>query len=219
VSSEHRGTERGLYDKLQREEFNEAREFLESRLEDVTLTYEEICTACKASMLFEELKNITSQDLTRYRQRKSREESRASVMRLIEADSESLLDAAAANPTGRIAQFLRRQLTERAVARFDEEIDGLDPVAISKEAARHATVAQRDRKLDLDAEKLRLDERRLELQRQQAELAKDKFGVALSTWKFLLAWFSKNESRIADAMTQRSDELLTELGVFIETNA
>jgi hypothetical protein len=216
--TDHRSTERGLYDKLQREEFREAREFLELQLSNATRTYQEICVACKASMLFEDLKDLTPQDLTRYRQKKSREENRATVMSLIESESETLLNAAVKNPSGVVAKFLRKTLAETAVARFDAESDGVDVVNISREAARHALVEQRDRKLDLDEEKLKLENKRLEIQERQAELARDKFGIAAMTWKFILGWFVKNQSSVADAMAAHSDELLSDLEAHVETN-
>jgi hypothetical protein len=217
--TDHRASERGLYALLQLPEQNEARELLERLLSDPTNTYERICVVLKSSGLFEDIKDVTPQDLTRYRQRKAREESRASVMALIEAEGETLLNAAATNPTGIIAGYLRKMLTEHAVTRFDEEIAGLDPVDISREAARHALVEQRDRKLDLDTEKIRLEEKRLELQRQNQELQRDKFGVAANTWRFILNWLAKVDSNAADRLTKHSDELLTELEVYIEANA
>ncbi|HKQ06618.1 MAG TPA: hypothetical protein VJ464_15905 [Blastocatellia bacterium] len=215
---DHRGSERGFYDKLQLPEHQEARDLLESLLADPRRTYEEICISCKSSGLFEDLKDVTPQDLSRYRQRQAREESRASVLALIEAEGETLIKAAAKNPTGMIARFLRKQLTERAVAKFDQEFETIDAVNVSREAARHALVEQRDRKLDLDAEKIRLEERRLELQREQQELAKDKFGIASTTWRFILQWMIGKEPRVADALTERSEELLNDLEAFIEVN-
>lgn len=216
--SEHRSTERSFYDRLQQPEFGEARELLERLMGDSTRTYDEICISCKSSGLFEGLKNITPQDLSRYRQRRSREESRASVMALIEAEGETLINAAAKNPAGAISRFLRKQLAERAVTKFDQEFDTIDAIGVSREAARHAMVEQRDRKLDLETEKLQLEERRLALQQQQQELAKDKFGVASKTWQFILKWLLSREPTAADAMAKHSDDLLIDLETFIEAN-
>ncbi len=182
----HRASERSFYDRLQSEGYTEARELLERLLSDPTNTYERICIVCKSSGLFENLKDVAPQDLTRYRQRQAREESRASVMSLIESESETLLKAATKNPTGVIATYLRKMLAEEAVARFDAEVGTLDPVQLSKEAARHAQVEQRDRKLDLDGEKLKLDAKRLALRERQTELQNDKFNIASDTWMFVL---------------------------------
>jgi hypothetical protein len=216
--TDHRSTERSLYDKLQREEFTEAKEFLESLLGISDLTYQEICIRCKASMLFEDLKDLKPQDLTRYRQRKSREDNRATVMALIEAESETLLNAAVKHPTGIFAKYLRKTLAETAIARFDAESQGVDVVNLSREAARHAKVEQTDRKLDLDEEKLRLDNKRLEIQERQANLAKDQFGIATQVYQFLLGWLVRKEPHVADVMTKHSDELLTDLEAHIEAN-
>jgi hypothetical protein len=215
---EHRASERGLYDRLQLPEHQAARELLERLLADPANIYEQICIVLNSSGLFKEIKDVTAQDLSRYRQRKAREETRADVMALIQAEGETLVNAAAKNPGGAIARYLRQQLAERAVARFDAEVDTIGVVDLSREAARQAKVEQIDRKLDLDAEKLRIEERRLELQRQQQELAKDKFGVASETWKFILSWLLKNEPTAADAMTRHSDDLLIDLEAFIEAN-
>ncbi|HEX8091458.1 MAG TPA: hypothetical protein VF762_21570 [Blastocatellia bacterium] len=213
---EHRATERGFYDQLQLPERREARELVERLLSNPTNTYEQICIVAKSSGLFEDLKDVTPQDLTRYRQRKAREESRASVMALIEAEGDTLLNAAATKPTGVIASYLRKMLTERAISRFDEEVENIDPVHLSRETARHALVEQRDRKLDLDEEKIGIEKKRLELQQQQQDLAKDKFGVAANTWSFILRWLAKVDASAADRLTQHSDELLNELEIYIE---
>ena len=219
MSSEHRGTERSLYDKLQREELTEAREFLEGRLEDVTLTYEEICLACKASMLFEAVKNITPQDLTRYRQRKARKEQHQRVASLIESDAQAIIEGAAKKPTGVLAQFLRRQLAEHVIARLDEEMAGIDALALSREAARHARVEQVDRKLTIEEERAELERRRIELAERQAELQRDKFGIAAQVWKSILAWCAQEEPSIVEALTRRSEELLVYLETVIESEA
>jgi hypothetical protein len=218
VSGEHRSAERGLYDRLQREELKAAREFLEGRLDDTTFTYDEICRACKSSGLFEDVKDITPQDLTRYRQRRARVEQRRQIAALMESDAAAILEGATKNPTGVLAQFVRRQLTEHIATRFDSELYELEVVDVSREAARHALVEQRDRKLDLDAEKLRIEEKRLELQRQQQDLQKDKFSVAAKTWQFILSWLAKVDAAAVDRLTRHSDDLLTELEVYIETN-
>jgi hypothetical protein len=216
--AEHRGSERGLFDKLQLPEHREARDLLERLLDDSTNTYERICITLKSSGLFEDIKEVKPQDLSRYRQRRERAESRARVMRLIEEEGEALLGAATKNPTGLIARYLRQKLTEHAVSRFDEEVEKIDAVQVSKETARHALVEQRDRKLDLDAEKLRIEERRLELQRQQQELQRDKFGIAAKTWQFILSWFATVDSAAVDRLTKHSDKLLSDLEGYIETN-
>ena len=216
--TEHRASERSLYDRLQLPENEEARDLLERLLADPTNTYDRICIVLKSSGLFEDLKDVTPQDLSRYRQRKGREGNRASVMRLIEEEGETLLNAAAANPSGMVASYLRKMLTEHAVARFDQEIEGLDPLEVSREAARHALVEQRDRKLDLDEGKIELERKKVGLAERQADLAKDKFNIAAQTWKYILSWFAKEDARVADALTRASDKLLPDLEVFIETN-
>jgi hypothetical protein len=217
--TEHRSTERGLYDRLQLDEHASARELLERLLAVSANTYEQICIVLKGSGLFEDLKDVTPQDLTRYRQRKSRAESRASVKALIEQEGETLVNAAAQNPTGMIAKYLRRVLTEHAVTRFDAEIESLNPLEVSKEAARHALVEQRDRKLDLDEERAALEKRRIELAERQAELQRDKFGIAAKTWRAILTWCAQETPSIVETLTQRSDELLAYLEEVMDSEA
>lgn len=216
---EHRAATKGLYDKLQQPENSKAKEFLERLLDSSSWTYDEICRACKSSGLFEDVKDITPQDLTRYRQRRAREEQRQTVMDLIEGDAQKIVDAASKNPSGLLAKMLRRQLAEHAIARFDAELGLIDPVSVSRETARHALVEQRDRKLDLEAEKLRIEQRRLELQQQQQDLQKDKFGVATTTWKGILQWLTNEEPTVVEVLTRRSEELLVYLEALIESEA
>ncbi|MGA9769297.1 MAG: hypothetical protein WBV94_09670 [Blastocatellia bacterium] len=217
--TEHRGAERGLYDRLQREEFTKAREFLEGKLDDAAFTYEEICRACKSSMLFDDVKDITPQDLTRYRQRRARAEQRAQVVALLEADATAILDGAAKNPTGLLSKFVRKQLTEHIATRLDVELGDLGVVDVSREAARHALVEQRDRKLDLDEEKLGLEAKRIALQERQLELQNDRFTIASDTWMFILQWLMNEEPDLAEALTRKSDELLVNLEEHVAANA
>jgi hypothetical protein len=214
--SEHRSSERGFYDKLQQPEFAEARELLERLLADKDSTYEVICRGCKSSGLFEALKDVTPQDLTRYRQRQARAEERSRITALIESDAQVIIDGAAKNPSGPLAQLLRRQLTQHVVSRFDEEMGQLDALALSREAARHALVEQRDRKLDIDQEKAELERRRIELAERQAELQRDRLGIAAKTWQIILQWLASEEPAIVDVLTRRSEELLVYLGETIE---
>jgi hypothetical protein len=209
--TEHRASERGFFDKLQLPECQEARELLERLIENPKNTYEQICVVLNSSPLFQTIKEVRPQDLTRYRQRKDRAQSRAGVMALIESESETLLTAATNNPTGLIAKYLRKMLAEHAVERFDAEIETVGVVDVSREAARHALVAQRDRKLDLDEGKIELERKRIELQERRAELERDRFGIAADTWQFILAWCSREESAIADVLARRSNELLSDL--------
>lgn len=219
MSADHRSIGRGFYDRLQLDGYAEARALLEESLEDTSRTYEQICAELNSSGLFESLKGVKPQDLSRYRARKARAEGRARVIALIEQDEGNLfINAAAKNPTGVIAKFLRRQLAESAVARFEDEMEVLSPLEISRESARHATVEQRDRKLDIEEAKADLDRRRIELAERQTELQRDKFCVAAKTWQFILHWFSSRETSVVDRMTKHSDELLTDLEGFIETN-
>jgi hypothetical protein len=220
--TEHRSATKGFYDKLQLDENSEAREFLESLLADPTRTYEEICQRSKSSGLFENLKIPTPQDLTRYRQRKARDENRQTVLRLIgdtlaQDDAGTLLNAAVKNPSGVAAKAIRKILADNVLARFDAEVEGVDVVNLSREAARHALVEQRDRKLDLDEDKIALERKRLEIQEKQQELAKDKFNVAAKTWQFILSWIVKRQPTFADLMTKESDALLTDLEAYIES--
>jgi hypothetical protein len=219
VIVEHRGSERGLYDKLQKEEFAKAREFLESRLDDPAFIYEEICLACKSSGLFEDVKDITPQDLTRYRQRRARVEQRDRLAALMESDANAILEGAARNPTGMLAQFVRRQLTEHIATRFDSELAEMEVIAVSREVARHALVEQRDRKLDLDEQKLGLEAKRIALQERQLELQNDRFTIASDTWMFVLRWLVDEEPELAEALTRKSDELLVHLEEHIAANA
>lgn len=214
---ESRSAERSLYDKLQREEFTPAREFLESWLDDTTFTYEEICRACKSSGLFEDVKDITPQDLTRYRQRRARAEQRAKVVALLESDAAAIIEGAAKNPTGVLSKFVRKQLTEHIATRFDIELPNLEVIAVSREAARHARVEQVDRKLDLDEEKLKLEAKRIELAERQTELQRDRFGIAAKTWQGVLQWLALEEPAVADILTRRSPELLVYLETLIES--
>jgi hypothetical protein len=216
---EHRSSQRGLYDKLQLPENSAAKEFLERLLDDPDQTYHEICIACKSSMLFEDLKIPTPQDLTRYRQRQSREEQRQRVIALMESDAQAIIEGAAKNPGGPLNRFLRNQLSEHIIARFDSEMDNLDPVVLSREAARHALVEQRDRKLDLEADKLELDRTRVELQQKAADLQRDKYKIASDVWAFILGWFTRKNSRFVDELTSDSEELLKELEGWIENAA
>lgn len=216
--TEHRSATKGFYDALQQPENSEAKEFLESLLDDKTRTYAEICQACKSSTLFENLKIPTPQDLTRYRQRRTREENKQTVLRLIEEDADSLLNAAVKNPSGVSAKAIRQMLTRSVLARFDAELESVPIVSLSRETRGHALVEQRDRKLALDEEKLQLENKRLELQRQKQELEKDKFGVAEKTWQFILGYFREAEPAVVDRLTEHSDELLTGLEGYIEAN-
>jgi hypothetical protein len=213
--SSHRAGERSLFERLQATEHGEARELLESLLGDADKTYDEICGALKRSGLFADLKAVTPQDLTRYRQRKAREESRATVLSLIESEPETLLNAAAKNPTGVIARYLRARLTEEAVARFDAEVGDVDVVDLSRELGRHARVEQNDRKLDLVAEKLELDRRKVELDERKAELDRDKLKIAAGVWTYLLTWAAKEEPVAADALTKRSEEIVSGMEEYV----
>jgi len=217
--TEHRAATRGFYDKLQLSEHSAAKEFLERLLDDPDQTYEEICIACKSSTLFEDLKIPTPQDLTRYRQRRSREEQRQRVMALMESDAQSIIEGAAKNPGGVLNQFLRKQLSEHVIARFDSEMDTLDALSLSREAARHATVEQRDRKLDLEVEKLELEHKRIELQEKAANLQRDKYKIATDLWMCVLGFFTQRNSSVADELTRNSEELLKELESYIEIAA
>jgi hypothetical protein len=213
---DHRGAERGLFDKLQKEEFTQAREFLESWLDDTAFTYEEICRACKISGLFEAIKDLTPQDLSRYRQRRARIEQREHIAELIASDANVIIAGAAKNPTGLLAQYLRKHLTEHVVGRLDQELAELEIIDVSREAARHALVEQRDRKLGLDEEKLKLEAKRIELAERQTELQRDRFGIAAKTWQGILQWLALEEPSVADALTRRSEELLVYLETLIE---
>ena len=213
--SEHRSTQGGLYGRLQLPEHADAKVLLERWLESQE-TYETICEHLNRSELFIPIKRITPQDLSRYRARKAREDSRATTLALIESDADVMLDAATANPTGVIAKFLRKQLAQYAVAKFDAEVMELDPVDLSREAARHAKVEQVDRKLALDQEKLRLELKRIELQERAAELQRDRFGVAAEAWNFILAYLVRNEPSAADLLTARNEEILSGLEAHIQ---
>lgn len=224
----HRSSERSLYDKLQQPEHARVRELIELLLSSGQ-TYDAICATVNGSNVLEYrvpstgeravLPVLTPQALSRYRARKYAVENRATVMSLIESESESLLSAAGQNPTGMIAQYLRKRLSEAAVAKFDLEVEEMDVADLSRELGRHATIDQRDRKLDLDAEKIKLDEKRIALQEKQAELQRDRFGIAADTFKFLLSWFVNEEPDIADRIAARSDELLIALEESIAATA
>src|SRR5436853_7878217 len=97
--AEHRSSERSLYDKLRADEHQAAREFLEGLL-DTDKTYPQICWEWNASSISNGIAVLTPQALSRYRQRKHREETRADVMALIETETETLLDAATRSPEG-----------------------------------------------------------------------------------------------------------------------
>lgn len=218
--AEHRASERSLYDRLQQPDLAKARDLIELLLSNSSLTYEEICKRVNGSGLCvyrtdagarAALPALTPQALTRYRQRKAKVESRAEVLALIESDSDALLAAAAKNPSGVIAGYLRKSLAEEAVRRFDTEARDIGVVDLSREAARHALVEQRDRKLDLDAEKIGIDRKRIELQEKQAELQRDRLAIAADTWRMTLAWFVREEPDIADRLARRSDEFLIAL--------
>lgn len=208
--AEHRSAERGLYDRLQREEHAAARELLE-RLLSSTESYDAICGELNRSRLFDSIKTIYPQDLTRYRQRKAQVERRADVEALIASDSEVVIRAAAKNPEGLMAGYLRRMFAESLLTRFEEDASDLDLVKLSQETARHAKVDQDDQKLEIDRQKVALDQQRIELARKQADIQKDRFDIAATTWQFTLAWFVREEPDIADRMARRSEEFLIEL--------
>lgn len=222
--AEHRASERSLYDRLQQPVFAPLREKIEEALSNSSLTYEAICELVNGSKLLNyraadgqlaTLPALTPQALTRYRQRKAKVESRAEVLALIEADSEALLKAAAKNPSGMIAGYLRKSLAEEAVRRFDVEAGAIGVVDLSREAARHAAVEQRDRKLDLDKEKIDIERKRVDLQEKQSELQRDRFEIAGKTWQFIMGWLTREEPQVVDALARRSEELMIELEEFI----
>jgi len=217
--TEHRAATKGFYDKLQQPEHSEAKALLEGLLDDSTRTYEEICRACKSSGLFEDVKDITPQDLTRYRQRQAREEQRDRVVALMETDAQAIIDGASKNPSGLLAQLLRKQLTEHIVARFDQEMGDIDVVKISKEVGRHALVEQRDRKLGIEEEKAALEKRRIELAERQADLERDRFGIAAKTWQIVLQWMSAEEPTVVDKLIRRSEEVLEVIEECLNSNA
>lgn len=225
--SSHRSSERSLYHRLQQPDCDRARGLLESQLSTAD-TYEKICAKVNAlqswgyrSSLGEwcALPSLTPQRLSRYRADKHAAESRGSVLALIEEESESLLNAAAKNPSGVIAQYLRKRLSEEAVARFDLDAGSIDLVDLSRETARHAKVAQVDRKLDLDAEKIALDEKRIALLEKQSELERDHFEIAADTWKFTLAYLNREAPEVVDVLTKLSPQLLTAMEEWIEGQA
>ncbi|MEK6323601.1 MAG: hypothetical protein AABN33_18325 [Acidobacteriota bacterium] len=214
---EHRASERSLFDRLQQPDNARAREFIELLLGTPDLTYDEICKRVNASELWKyrdpatgrpaELPALRPQQLTRYRARKSATEDRARLLGLIEEQSDTLLEAATKNPTGVVARLLRKTLTERAVARFDEEFAQMGAVQISKEAARHAGIEQADRRIEIEQEKLRLEEKRVELQQKASEVEKDRLGIAINVWESVLVWCAKEEPKIADVLTRRGEEV------------
>lgn len=206
--SEHRGAERSLYGVLQQPEHAGARALLEGLLGDVRRTYESICEECNAAGLFDSIKVLVPQDLSRYRERKFRQESRARAIALMEGDAGVLLEAAQNNPSGLCARYVRKALAEEMAARLEEDADSLDLVELSRETSRQALVEQRDRKLTIEGEKLELERKRLELKERQAAIERDRFGIAAETYKLILGWLAREEPRIADALTRRSDELL-----------
>lgn len=190
-------------------------------LSNKDLTYDVICERINASKEWAyrdpatgdvcALPTLTPQALSRYRARKYAVENRAAVLSLIECETEEMLDAAAAKPTGVIARYLRKRLSETALAKFDLEFETMDVAGVSRELGRHAAIEQTDRKLDLAEEKLRLDEKRIALQEKAAEIDKDRFQIAANTWQYLLAWFLREEPQLADRLTARSEEFLTAL--------
>ena len=216
--TEHRASERSLYDRLQAPEHAEARDLLESLIADSSLIYETIVNQLNSSGLFESIKQITAQDLTRYRQRKATVENRADVMSLIESEQETLLAAAGKNPQGAIAKYLRQTLAEQAVRRFEDEAAQIGVVDLSRETARHALVEQRDQRLDIDREKIELEKQRIELAKTQAAFQNDRFQIAAETWRFTLGWFVNEEPDIAGRLVNRSEEFLIQLEESIAAN-
>lgn len=223
----HRSSERSFYYKLQQPECDQARGLLELLL-STTDTYEQIRGKIDASKSWGyrsslgewcALPALTPQRLSRYRADKHAAESRGSVLALIEEENDSLLNAAAKNPSGVIAQYLRKRLSEEAVARFDLDAGAINLVDLSRETARHAKVAQVDRKLDLDAEKIALEEKRIALLEKQSELERDRFGMAADTWKFVLAWLNREAPEVVDVLTAKSDALLADMEEWIEGQA
>lgn len=211
MGGEHRSAERSLYDRLQLEENKAARERLEALIADPERNYQQICDELNSSGLFESIKRVYPQDLTRYRQRKAQVESKASVLALIEHDAETLVDAATRHPTGVIAGYLRRMLTEHVVHRFGEAVDEVDPVDLSRETARHALVEQRDRRIDLEQQRIELESRRIDLQQRAADLQRDRFQLAADAWRFVLSWFQHREPAATDLLARHSEELLGDL--------
>lgn len=204
--TEHRSSERGLYDKLQQPEHAKSRELLELLLSDPKKTYDEIAKTLNDSNIWNwaALGTVRPQTLTRYRQRKAREEARSRAIELVESEAPAVIEAATKNPTGTFARYLRKAMTELMVT---SELEHLNLVDLSKETARHAQIEQVDRRIEIEQEKLKLEEKRIALQQQAAMVEKDKLGIAISVWEAVLVWCAKNEIAIADVLTRRGEEV------------
>jgi hypothetical protein len=66
----------------------------------------------------------------------------------------------------------------------------------------------RREQLDINREKLSFDRERYE---REASVQVDRLAIAAEVWKYLLIWFSANEPHLADALTGKSSEFLTDL--------
>lgn len=134
----------------------------------------------------------------------------------------------------RLARFqarqLREDLKEEDAGSFQVVMKNIEDrllvatrEVISSDPVKMLRIRQEEEKRRLKERELELKREQLAFQREKAEresnLQKDKFGIAAETWRYILFWMAKNNSKAADLLTKDSDALLKDLEAHIQHQA